>query len=155
MRVYFLRHGIAQDGSPSMADADRQLVPAGIEKIKQLATKLEPWDVQPAVIYSSPLVRAHQTAQIVAEYTGIHLQIQEALGLDFSARALQSIVDKHAENEDIMVVGHEPSFSSTISYIIGGGNITMKKGGLARVDLYSQHPLHGTLVWLLPPRLLD
>ena len=68
--------------------------------------------------------------------------------------AVQELVDDHKHDDRIMFVGHEPDFSETVSYIIGGGNITMKKGGLARVDLYSEHPLHGTLVWLLAPRLV-
>jgi phosphohistidine phosphatase len=153
MQLFFLRHGLAQDHAPGLADFDRELVPAGLEQVKRLTKKLAEWEVQPSVVYTSPRLRARQTAQIVTDYYGFHLQVTERLDFEFNAQALQGLVDQHQVGESLMVVGHEPSLSETIGYIIGGGNITLKKGGLARVDLFSQHPLHGTLVWLIPPKV--
>ena len=49
-----------------------------------------------------------------------------------------------------MLVGHEPDFSATIAELTGGA-VTVKKAGVARVDLDEQ-TMRGTLVWLLPPR---
>jgi phosphohistidine phosphatase SixA len=54
-----------------------------------------------------------------------------------------------------MFVGHEPDFGLTVSALIGGGTITMKKGGVARIDVESSEPLHGSLVWLIAPKLFD
>jgi phosphohistidine phosphatase len=51
-----------------------------------------------------------------------------------------------------MLVGHEPDFSLTISALIGGGKVILKKGGLARVDITTIDALQGELVWLLPPK---
>lgn len=154
MEIYFLRHGIAQDHAVGLPDAERELVEVGRHKIRQLAKRLPDFDVNPVVVYSSPLVRARQTAEIVTTYTGWHMEITDELDFGFNPAALQRLVDRHQPSENMMVVGHEPTFSETISYLIGGGNITMKKGGLARVDLFSQHPLHGTLAWLLAPKLV-
>ena len=53
-----------------------------------------------------------------------------------------------------MVVGHEPDFSATVAELIGGGDIVMKKGGLARVDVTAPVAGGGELVWLLAPPLL-
>lgn len=154
MRLYFLRHGIAQEYTAGVPDAQRALIPEGIQKIEQLAMRLTEWNIIPTIIYSSPLVRAHQTAAIIAAHTKAKMEIVESLGFDFDARAAQSLVDHHQQDDEIMFVGHEPSFSSTISYIIGGGNIDMKKGALARIDLNSTHPLYGSLVWLVSPKLI-
>ena len=54
----------------------------------------------------------------------------------------------------VMVVGHEPDFSATVAELIGGGDIVMKKGGLARVDVTAPVAGGGELVWLLTPPLL-
>jgi phosphohistidine phosphatase SixA len=54
-----------------------------------------------------------------------------------------------------MIVGHEPDFSRTISQLIGGGDVIMRKGGLARVDIKSGNQQRGELVWLLTPALMD
>jgi phosphohistidine phosphatase SixA len=51
-------------------------------------------------------------------------------------------------------VGHEPTFSATITTLIGGGRITLKKGALARVEITSFEPLSGDLLWLLQPKTL-
>ena len=53
-----------------------------------------------------------------------------------------------------MVVGHEPDFSETVAELIGGGDVVMKKGGLARVDVTAPAAGGGRLVWLLTPPLL-
>ena len=53
-----------------------------------------------------------------------------------------------------MVVGHEPDFSATVAELIGGGDVVMKKGGLARVDVTGPRPAAAQLVWLLTPPLL-
>lgn len=153
MRLYFLRHAIAQDRTPGLSDADRQLIPEGIRKTEQLALQLNAYNVTPTIIYTSPLARALQTAEIIAAHIEVPVQATELLAPGFNSRALQMLVDQHKFDEDLLLVGHEPDFSQTISQIIGGGNITVKKGGLARVDVLNQHPLHGTLVWLLSPKV--
>ena len=128
MRLYFLRHGIAEERSMGHPDADRALTPEGITKTQQLAERLSDFDVKPQIIYSSPLVRARQTAEIVARLHNIPLQISELVASGrFDGHAVQDLVDDHDHDDEIMFVGHEPDFSETISYIIGGGNITMKK----------------------------
>lgn len=154
MQIFFLRHGLAQDHAVGITDADRALVGAGVEQVTRLTQQLAAWEVQPSKIYTSPRIRAKQTAQIVADYYDFPLEVTDLLDFEFNAHALQTLVDRHLADKSLMVVGHEPSLSETISYLIGGGNITLKKGGLARVDLFSQHPLHGTLVWLLAPKLV-
>ncbi len=154
MRLYFLRHAIAQERQLGLSDAGRALLPEGIQKTERLAARLDEYKVAPSAIYSSPLVRAHQTAAIIAARLDIDMHITDSLSPGFEVRALQALVDHHHSEDDIMVVGHEPDFSSTISYIIGGGNIDMKKGALARVDLNSVHPLYGSLVWLISPRVM-
>ncbi|MFP4322347.1 MAG: phosphohistidine phosphatase SixA [Anaerolineales bacterium] len=154
MRLYFLRHGMAQERQLGLSDAQRALVPEGIHKTQRLAARLADYGVTPAAIYSSPLVRAHQTAAIVATHLEMDIHMVDSLAPGFDSRALQALVDQHAEDDDIMLVGHEPDFSSTISYLIGGGNISVKKGSLARIDLNSIHPLYGSLVWLVSPRVI-
>jgi phosphohistidine phosphatase SixA len=53
-----------------------------------------------------------------------------------------------------MLVGHEPDFSRTIAACIGGGAVECGKGGLALVRIEETPSLKGTLLWLLPPKVL-
>jgi phosphohistidine phosphatase len=108
------------------------------------------------VIVTSPLVRARQTAAIVAEALGLRDKLveDERLGPGFDLVRLAEIVRAQRGADAVMLVGHEPSFSMTIGRLAGGGAIDVKKGSLARVDVADPSELRGELVWLIPPKVL-
>jgi phosphohistidine phosphatase len=107
-------------------------------------------------IITSPLLRALQTAEIVAVELRRkdRLVTDQRLGPDFGPERLPEILRENRETRDLMLVGHEPSMSATIGRLIGGGRVELKKGGLARVDVPDPAELSGSLDWLLPPRVL-
>jgi phosphohistidine phosphatase len=90
----------------------------------------------------------------VADQLGLKVIDDDQLAPGFGVDRLRDVLRRYPNAESIMLVGHEPSFSATISQLIGGGQIVMKKGGLARVDVDSIDSLHGELIWLLTPKLL-
>jgi phosphohistidine phosphatase len=105
-------------------------------------------------LLSSPLVRAHETATIVGRELGQELQLTEKLAPGCDLAQLFALLGEHRGAERVMLVGHEPDFSSLIGALTGGSNVLMKKGGLARVDIERLEQGIGTLAWLLPPRVL-
>jgi phosphohistidine phosphatase len=107
-------------------------------------------------ILTSPLTRAFQTAEIVAEQLGLldRMEIDDRLSPGFGRADLAEILNDHPRADSIMVVGHEPDFSMTIESLIGGGSVVCKKGSLARVDLTGAGFLSGELIWLIPPKAL-
>jgi phosphohistidine phosphatase len=157
MRVYFLRHGKAEDQSAwSGHDADRPLTADGKEALGREAKRLRALDLSLDVIVTSPLVRARETAEVVAAELGLGGRIVEddRLAPGFDLRRLEQVLAAQAPAGAVMVVGHEPDFSETIAELIGGGDVVMKKGGLARVDVTAPASGGGRLVWLLTPPLL-
>jgi phosphohistidine phosphatase len=107
-------------------------------------------------IVTSPLLRAKQTAEIVADALKMHhrLVADERLGLGFSIEGLAGMLQDHHDAEALMLVGHEPSMSATIGRLVGGARLDLKKGGLARIDLPNTSSLQGRLMWLVPPKIL-
>lgn len=154
LHLYFFRHAEAEDAVGSMADFDRALTPRGIERTRAAAKMLKALGVMPEALYSSPLVRARQTADILSEALNVPVEARDALRPGFNAQAAEALVSAHGRG-DLMLVGHEPDFSETISRLIGGGAITMKKGGLARIDVETRQPLLGSLIWLIAPKVFD
>ena len=157
MEVYFLRHGDA--GSRETwkgSDASRPLSDEGAARMEREASTLALLRLPLDRILTSPLVRAQQTAEIVAR----RLNLLDALAEDdrlapgFGMAELGRIMREHRALTALLLVGHEPDFSTVISACIGGGRIECKKGGLARVDIEDPTTLAGLLVWLLPPRVL-
>ena len=119
--------------------------------MQSIAELLRELEVQPGLILTSPLPRALQTAEIIAERLGVELEQAPALGKNFSAAKLRGLI-KRAKGEDLMIVGHEPDFSAVLRAITGG-EVSLKKGGIARVDLENAASLSGRLAWLLPPKI--
>ncbi len=158
MIIYFLRHGLAGDPEQWQGDdSERPLTKKGKKHMQESANTFNWLSVNPDFIITSPLVRALQTAEITAKELGYKKQdlvVDERLSPGFNLEKLTEIIQEHPDANSLMVVGHEPDFSSTISALIGGGNVVIKKGGLARVDLEQTSPPKGALTWLLPPKVL-
>ena len=156
MKLYFLRHGRADRSAWMGMDFERPLTEEGKERMAQEADTIHQLDLGLDAILTSPLVRAYQTAEIVAERLNLLdlLVVDERLEPGFGPSDLAEILEEHPQADEIMLVGHEPDFSEIISYLIGGGTIVCKKGSLARVDLIDAGPMAGELAWLIPPKAL-
>jgi len=152
MRLYFVRHGIAEDGN-GIDDFQRKLTKEGVEQMRTCAKVMAKLKIKPVRIYSSPRVRARQTADIIGEALGVQVEAREEVGYEFSTEAVASLINGLPDDAEVMFVGHEPSFSETVGTLVGGGKVMMKKGGLARVDVFSREPLRGVLIWLIAPRV--
>ena len=153
MRLYFLRHGIADwpDWDPAR-DHERPLTKEGLKKMKEQARALAQLDLKIDAILSSPYTRAYQTADIVAARLGLDVKTEPLLAPGFNSDKLAEILRSVADDQAVLLVGHEPNFSMVIAELIGGGRVQLKKGALVRVDV--NHELQGELVWLLPPKVL-
>ena len=155
MKLYLLRHGIAVDRDEWKGDdASRPLTDDGRKIMEREAKALAKLDIDPDVILTSPLLRAKQTAQILADRLGMESVEDERLAESFDSARLAEILKEHDDCKCIVLVGHEPNFSETIGALIGGGRIDLKKGGIARVDLDDPSTAKGELVWLAPPRTI-
>ena len=153
MKVYFLRHGDAGDPDRWQGDdAERPLSAEGRERTTLEARALAAMRLKLDVMLTSPLLRARQTAMIVAETLKMRVNDDDRI-VDLDARKLQGILKDHRDVDAIMLVGHEPSMSQTISSVIGGGQIDLKKGGLACFEV-AEASSRGRLLWLLTPKLL-
>jgi phosphohistidine phosphatase len=156
MRVYFMRHGDAGDKrSWAGPDAERPLSELGIERTTAAAKHFEHTGFRPTKILTSPLVRSLQTANLVESTLGVPglVEIDRRLDLSFDMRAFRHILKENADEERLLLVGHDPSFSMVIEAIMGGGSIILKKGGVARLDIDNIGRASGRLAWLDAPSL--
>lgn len=92
---------------------------------------------------------------ILGQALNTPVQVRPEVGPGFNAQAVDALARDLGAGAEVIFVGHEPDFSATVSALIGGGWIAMKKGGMARVDVELSQPLRGTLVWLIAPRLFN
>jgi phosphohistidine phosphatase len=152
MKVYFLRHGEADWPEWDRSDDERPLTKKGKKEMQRVAEFLADHEVDPAVLLSSPLPRAFQTAEIVAERMGMRVSEEPALAPGFDAKKLAALLKKYA-GQDVMIVGHEPSFSGAIAALTGG-QVRLAKAAVARVDVDDPDQMRGQLVWLITPKII-
>jgi phosphohistidine phosphatase len=157
MKVYFLRHGIAVDPDAwSGNDFDRPLTREGHERMEREAKAIGELSLDLDCIVTSPLLRAKQTAEIVAERLHPNGKLVEdpRLAGGFNLERFAAIVGAHADSKAIMLVGHEPALSATIGRAIGNASVELKKAALAGIELIDPASTAGTLFCLIPPKVL-
>ena len=149
MQLYFLRHGEADWPGWTKPDDERPLTDFGKKEAGQVGKFLNRLKVKPDLIVTSPLPRALQTAEAAAEQLKTKLRQDEALEPGFGMSELSAVLKRH-RSKVLMLVGHEPDFSSVISALTGGF-VKMSKAGVALIDLDPETD-KGRLLWLFPPK---
>jgi phosphohistidine phosphatase len=137
--IWLLRHADAAEGHP---DSGRPLTPRGVRQATDAGLALARLGVHLDICLSSPKVRALQTATTVCKPLGVEVEECAALsGPPFDPAEL--VVGR----SEVLLVGHDPSFSLTV-HDMTGAQIRMRKGGLAGID-------KGELLVLLRPSELS
>ena len=163
MNLYLLRHGIAVDSAESgvASDAERPLTPRGRRRMLQIARAMAALDVSFDLILSSPLVRAAESAAIVAPCMKLRnaLKFTDDLMPGGDPRSLlRRLNQRRPRPKNVLLVGHEPYLSQLIAQLVAGndgGAMELKKGGLCKLEATAlRWGRCATLVWLLTPRHL-
>ena len=149
MQLYFLRHGEADWPGWTKPDDERPLTDFGKKEVRQVAKFLSRLKVKADLIVTSPLPRALQTAEVAAEELKTKLRQDEALEPGFGISELRTVVKRHG-SKVLMLVGHEPDFSSVISALTGAF-LKLSKAGVVLVDIDLETE-KGRLLWLFPPK---
>jgi phosphohistidine phosphatase len=157
--LYLIRHGIAAErGDAWPDDTKRPLTDEGVRRLRKIAAGLVRIGVNFDVMLTSPLVRAKQTAEIIAAGLDPHppIVMTEALSPGGAYAAVVEELGKQARRRRIALVGHEPGIGALTARLIGSRHLLeFKKGAIARADLAALPPTGaGSLQWFLTPRLL-
>lgn len=155
LELHLLRHADAgQPGGPQ-DDARRPLSDRGIGQAERLAVHLALVGFKPDAVVSSPRLRALQTAEIVAGALRMDVRVEDRLGETLGLADVERLLADAGNPQRPVLVGHDPDFSALLSTLVGGHEVPLRKGALARVDVERPiAPGGGTLRWLLPPELL-
>jgi phosphohistidine phosphatase len=157
MDLFILRHGEA--GKRSVAarnDLRRALTITGKQEIEEVAKAFVKLGLEFDFVFTSPLIRCKQTAEIILKYVKSKNNVEELNELRPEGNKLElyNKLSKLKQDSLTLLVGHEPYLSELIGEAIGGASrINLKKGGLARIKTISLQPkIRGDLRWLLTPK---
>ena len=161
MRLYLFRHADAVPrGTPGFSEATRPLTPEGLAQARGVGRGLKRLKAHPAVVLTSPLRRAVQTAEQAARawpalpaITTLDALLPEAPPQETS-RTLRA----WAGADELILVGHEPHLSLWLAELVapGGLRCDFKKAGVACVEIDRVPPPagSGTLRWFMTPKMM-
>jgi phosphohistidine phosphatase len=157
--LYLVRHAIAAERGDDWPDDDkRPLTERGISRFKESVGGLKALDAIIDEIFTSPLVRARQTADLLA--AGVEgrppVKLLDALAPGHPSAVVMTQLAKTAKHHRIALVGHEPDLGELAAYLIGARRpLPFKKGGICRIDVAGvSSKVAGTLVWFVTPKIL-
>lgn len=160
MRIYILRHGIAEEATPRTPDFKRPLTGEGRKKLAAVLRMAKGAGVQPELVMSSPLVRAVETAGMAREILQVEAPVHETRTLvpEGSPRIVWEELRGLRNLESVLLAGHEPLLSSLVAWLLGAPDMQIHMGKAAMVsiemELLRGDP-HGILRWMVTPKLAE
>jgi phosphohistidine phosphatase len=159
MKVFLVRHAIAEPRGPVWPDDDvRPVTVRGAARLRAVAERLADRGVQVEQVWTSPVLRARQTAEVLAPLwtTDGTVVVVDALAPTWGTARAGAALAARPAIAAVAVVGHEPALGNLAAWMVGASSpLPFKKGGVARIDF----PGHiaagaGTLLWLVTPKLV-
>jgi phosphohistidine phosphatase len=149
-QLWMLRHGeaVPHDSKP---DADRELTPHGRRQAHAAGAALAALNEEFAACYTSPKVRARETAELACAHLNIEPVEEPSLANGFSRVDALALLEAHGPDAKVLIVGHEPTFSQVV-YDFTGARVDFKKGGIAALRASRSS---GQLLVLARPKELE
>jgi phosphohistidine phosphatase len=161
MQLYIVRHGIAIDREDPKCppEAERYLTEEGIARTKQVAKAIAALGIRADLMISSPYVRATQTAAIFAKALGYPQQKMrhtESLLPGAEPGTFLHELAREKSTSSVFCFGHAPHVDGLLAAAVGAPRhiASMKKAGVAFVELKRLSPPNGQLVWLITPKVI-
>jgi len=160
MKLYIMRHGLAEEPTPKGEDAPRKLTEKGADKIRKAASGMRASGLAFNLILTSPIARAAETAEIVAkELGGPKPKAIPQLATGTSPAAALEALGKQRLPESVLVVGHEPTLSRLASLMLTDSSesvgIGLKQGGVIALDFPDQvESAAAKMRWMMTQRQL-
>jgi len=151
--LYILRHADAEKatGPSARDDGERPLTDKGRSTARQVGKWIKKREIHVDAVVTSPLVRARETADLVAEVLGVEtVETDDRISSGASPADFREALASRRE-QALVVCGHEPDLGVFLADLLGfpDAAIPLKKGGLAAVTLEATG--EARLLFLLPP----
>jgi phosphohistidine phosphatase len=148
-QLWLLRHAEAVPHGDGPDEA-RPLTDRGREQARAAGRALAALSLNFQAVFTSPRLRALDTARLACEALGVEPLEHAPLGGGFDADEALALLGAAGTEQRVLLVGHEPDFSRIV-HALNGGNVDFKKGGVAGVRVDGTH---SELIALLRPREL-
>jgi phosphohistidine phosphatase len=150
MIIYLMRHGLAERPALGQEDATRRLTEQGHADVSQVAHALAEVQSGLEYLFSSPYLRARQTAELVASAVGMPVQIDRHLAPGCTLDALEELHVAYGAPQRFMAVGHQPDVGNLVQAMTGQV-ISVREGSLIIIEASVLKPRCGVLQGVFAP----
>lgn len=158
--ILLLRHGKSDWGADFASDHQRPLADRGIKAARRMGRWLTAVGRQPDLVLTSDALRALTTSELAAEAGGWQVQVE--LRPEFYGAQTETLLEALRALDDevatVLLTGHQPTWSQTVSRLSGGGNVRFPTAALACLDYRGEWSTLAEgrceLSWLVTPKLL-
>ncbi len=161
MECILVRHGIAVERDEwEGTEEDRPLTDRGKKRVRQAAAGLAALDCRPTHVYTSPFVRAYDTARLVrvGVCPSVKVETREELAVGAKPEQLVHVLQALPSDAVVLCVGHEPFLGELVSLLLCGKKLPtfpLKKAGAVCVEVDDQIKAgQCRLRWWFPPMQL-
>ena len=130
MRLYLVRHAESAPGEP---DELRPLTPEGRRQAREVGRRLAADSIRPAIVLTSPLLRARETGEEVARATGAQAEPDDRLEPGANADDVRGAIA--GRGNEVVVIGHQPDCGRIAAALTGGPEPAFPAGGMFVIDL--------------------
>jgi phosphohistidine phosphatase len=125
VEIFLIRHAEAADETLEIKDPARPLTTLGRDQARSLGERLRWHDCEPTHVFTSPLVRAVQTAELVTAALGAHciVGVEPALAPGASVRQVVSSLAGVPTESSVLLFGHEPGLSDVAALLVGDPDV--------------------------------
>lgn len=149
--LYFFRHGIAEDGW-GKPDFARQLTPEGRYALRRQVVGLQRLGFKPDRLFSSPFVRAMQTAEILGHALSVPIEKWDGLGCGAMLDDVIELMEVQDYPSKVVIVGHQPDLGEMV-YMLTGQSVAVEKGAMIHVRVQRFGLLGGELIKVYEPEI--
>lgn len=160
MKIYIMRHGDAatREEAGVSTDEERPLTERGRRETAIMGQVLDKLGVAPDLLLSSPLVRAQQTAGIMAEHFGVEITNAPELAPGGSLAGVLAQILRHGRPPEVILVGHMPGVAELAGYLVSNqrdSGIHFRTAGICSIGMQDDRPApgYGDLRWMIPPKI--
>lgn len=158
MLLFILRHAEAEDAAPGQSDASRRLTGKGRKQAERVGRFIRGLKEQPEAVLTSPLVRAVETARIVADEAKLNDPVIEPfLACGMTPETAREGLHPWRQSPAVLITGHQPDLGALANWLLGvseGPGVQMKKGALCILEVSRFTPGGAALRFHAPPAML-
>lgn len=151
MKLILVRHAAAIERCEGIPEEQRYLTAEGRAFFRKTARTMLKNGVEPCLILSSPLARAVQTADILAEALSFigPVALRNELAPGFSFGELRRLLDEYRQADEVVIVGHEPDLGAIVSTLLNlPDGCALGKGVAVKLKLGRDFQLPASFKWL-------